>query len=486
MTEQFVIKKKDIVTACETLSSLIGPFCFYDIRDKVLFTPANGETFKENDRKEIPLRGLTVGYITGRHETLDIIAPIVTLYLEKVGEIKNLTLHTLHKYTELNFITVMSEVISSSIDIDEILCAVTRKIQEMIGVENCSVIVVDKKSDKLHLKAVSGRKINEDMWIPRGKGIAGKVVETGKAIIVDEAHKHPDFLQGGTVDIKTLLCIPLKLEDKTVGVLNLSNKKAGIFTSEDEALLASVSVMIAGAIENARLLEEKIRDEKFSAIGQMAAGIIHDIKNPMTTIKGFAGLLGDMDFSREERKEYASLIVGEVNRLVGMVEDLLAFTRGFKTKLSMEKISVERFFGELIPFIEKDLSSRSIAVISRLDYKGDFSADSERLKRVVFNISGNAREEMHEGGKFCILTRPPDEGFIEIVFADTGKGIPEDIIDAVFEPFITKGKKSGTGLGLAVTKKIIEEHGGTITAVNGNYSKMEGFEGANFVIKLPV
>jgi signal transduction histidine kinase len=486
MNGQFVIKKKDIEKTCETLSSLIGTFCFYDMKERLLFKPIGDGLFRESERMEVSVNGLPVGYITGSPENLSIIAPIIGMYIEKIQEKRSLTLHTLHKYTELNFLNSMSEFMSSSIDLDEILCAVTEKIQEMIGVENCSVMVVNKKGDRFYLKTVSGRKISEDMWIPIGKGIAGRVKETGKAILVEEAHKHPDFLSGGTLDIKNLLCIPLKVKDKTIGVLNLSNKKTGIFTSEDEALLASVSAMITGAIENARLVEEKIMDEKFAAIGQMAAGIIHDIKNPMTTIKGFAGLLGDMDFSKNERKEYAGLIVGEINRLVGMVEDLLAFTRGFKTKLSVEKISVEKFFGEVIPFIEKDFSSRNIEVIKSLDYNGDFSADLERLKRVVFNIAGNAKEEMHAGGKFCILTRAVDERFIEIVFADTGKGIPDDIIDAVFEPFVTKGKRSGTGLGLAITKKIIEEHGGTITAVNGNYTQIEGFEGANFVIKLPV
>lgn len=484
--DSLLSKKKDIEKTCENLSSIIGPFCFYDIKKRLLFRPIGDGQLRETEQREISVNGLPMGYIAGSPENLSIIKPIIGMYIEKIQELRSLTLHTLHKYTELNFLTIMSEFMSSSIDLDEILCAVTKKIQEIIGVENCSVMVVNKKGDRFHLKAISGRKVNEDMWIPRDSGIAGMVMETGKTVIVDETHKHPGFLSGGALDVKNLLCIPLKVKDKPVGVLNLSNKKTGIFTSEDEALLASVSVMIAGAIENARLVEEKIRDEKFAAIGQMAAGIIHDIKNPMTTIKGFAGLLGDMDFSKDERKEYAGLIVGEINRLTGMVEDLLAFTRGFKTKLSIEKISVERFFGEVIPFIEKDLSSRNIEVIKRLDYKDDFSADLERLKRVVFNIAGNAKEEMHAGGKFCILTRTVDERFIEIVFGDTGKGIPDDIVDTVFEPFVTKGKRSGTGLGLAITKKIIEEHGGTIIAVNGNYTEIKGFEGANFVIKLPV
>ncbi|KJR41431.1 ATP-binding region, ATPase-like domain protein, partial [Candidatus Magnetoovum chiemensis] len=118
-------------------------------------------------------------------------------------------------------------------------------------------------------------------------------------------------------------------------------------------------------------------------------------------------------------------------------------------------------------------------------YDGNIQIDAERFKRVIFNISGNAKEIMSlKGGKLLILSRLKEKG-VEIVLSDTGSGVPEDIIDTLFEPFVTKGKKTGTGIGLAVTKKIVLEHSGEIFAVNGNYSEVEGFDGANFVITLP-
>ena len=130
------------------------------------------------------------------------------------------------------------------------------------------------------------------------------------------------------------------------------------------------------------------------------------------------------------------------------------------------------------------MQARKIEVVKHAVYDGDINIDIERFKRVVFNISGNARESMHNGGRFLVLVRPAGPS-VEVVFSDDGNGVPEDILDTLFEPFITKGKKSGTGLGLAITKKIVEEHGGTIRAVNGNYSGVEGFNGANFVITVP-
>jgi signal transduction histidine kinase len=385
----------------------------------------------------------------------------------------------------MSFLAGINRIMSSSLDVYEILCAATSRVHEIISVEACSVIVPDRKTGTFVLKVISGRVVNETLDLNTGEGIAGRVLETGKSLIVNDPSEHPYFVNKGSVPIFSLMCLPLKVKDATIGILTLRNKSDSLFTSEDEALINSICIVLAEVIENARLIEEKIRDEKFAAVGQMAAGIIHDIKNPMTTIKGFAALMGDMEFTKDERKEYSGMIVKEVDRLVGMLEDLLSFTRGFKSKLEIEKIGCQAFMDSVVPYIEKDMSARNISVVTKVDFKGDIMLDVERFKRVVFNIAGNTREELHNGGRFLMLIRPAGDN-AEIVFSDTGGGIPDDIIDSLFEPFVTKGKKSGTGLGLAVTKRIVEDHGGSIRAVNGNYSGVEGFNGANFAINIPL
>lgn len=479
-----IVKKKDIQFFSDTLSSIMGRFAFYDMDGKLIYgMPEPGSTGKDNGIC-VMVEDIPSGYIYGTSKNLGGIASLMEIHLKNLYAQKTLVSHTLNKYKELSFLSEINNILSSSMDLDEILRLATKRIKEIINVENCSIMIVDTKAEKFHLKAISGRTVNEDIELNVKEGIAGRVIENGTSIISNNPPEHPDFKNIGRQRISSLLCVPLKVKDKTMGILNLSNKAGDLFTSEDESLLNSMSVMIAEAIQNTHLLEEKIKSEKFTAIGQMAAGIIHDIKNPMTTIKGFAGLLGDLDFTKEERKEYSKMIVGEVDRLVAMVEDLLAFTRGFKSKLMIEKKNMDRFFSELISFLDKDMSSRNIVLIKSLGYKDELFIDEERFKRVIYNIAGNAREVMHDGGKFLILTRVVD-GRVEMVFSDTGSGIPYDIINTVFEPFVTRGKKSGTGLGLAITKKIVEEHDGDIKAINGNYSGIEGFNGANFVISLP-
>ncbi len=479
-----IIKKKDIKFFCDTLSTIMGHFAFYSLDGRLIYGTSEAKPTYGDNGIHVMVEGDTAGYVSGTSDNLEGVASLMGIHLKNLNEQKMLVAHTLNKYKELSFLSEINNILSSSMDIDEILRLATKRIHDIIKVENCSIMIADTNVNKFHLKAISGRTVNEDIELKVKEGIAGRVIENGASIISNNPPEHPDFVNVGRQKISSLLCVPLKVKDKTLGILNLSNKSDDIFTSEDESLLNSMSVMIAEAIENTHLLEEKIKSEKFTAIGQMAAGIIHDIKNPMTTIKGFAGLLGDLEFTKEERKEYSKMIVGEVDRLVAMVEDLLAFSRGFKSKLMIEKKNMDRFFSEIISFLDKDMSARNIALIKSLGYKDELFIDEERFKRVIFNIAGNAREVMHDGGKFLILTRVVD-GRVEMVFSDTGSGIPYDIINTVFEPFVTKGKKSGTGLGLAITKKIVEEHDGNIKAINGNYSGIEGFNGANFVISLP-
>ncbi len=482
-----IIRKKDIKLICDSLSTLAGPICFYRVDGSPLYETSEFKTewHTEYERNEVIFENTLIGYFSGGAENPKAVK-LFTIALQNILEKKSLTTHALQKYKELSFLAKLNEIFSSSVDLDHILSTATQIISQEISVENCSIMVMEPKSRKFILKTAFGKVLNEESWLTGNNGgIADKVMESGNPVITNEPEKHPDFIKGGKVNIESLLCLPLKQKEKVVGVLNLSNKTKGIFTSEDESLLSSISTLIAEGIENFRLLEEKITNEKFTLIGQMAGGIIHDLKNPMAAIQGFAELLA-MELTSEERARFSDMVVKSVHKLVDMVEDLLVFSRGNKIVIVKEKTSVESFFGEIISFIESDMASKNIEVKTRLSYSGDFNIDRDRFQRAVFNISGNAKEVLASGGRFLALTRLVQPDSLEIVFSDTGEGIPDDIIDDLFEPFVTKGKKRGTGLGLAITKSMVEEHSGSIKAVNGNYSGVEGFNGANFVIRLPL
>lgn len=478
------VRRPDLAPVCASLDSLCGPFGVYTGDGRPLYesdgyvpdaaTP--GITIFSNEHGSAVLRGA--------HPGLSAASGVLRTFLAHLQEKKSLSRHALAKYKELSLISEISEILSTSADLDEVLQSIASRCKTALAASSCSIMTVDDEAGKFYLRVTAESIVNKHVWLSVSEGIAGRVLRSGKPLIVNDMAGHPDFARKEDREPTSLVCMPLRTKDRIIGVINVSNKQGNVFTSEDESLLVAIAAMVAGALEAWRLVEEKIKNEKFAAIGQMAAGIIHDIKNPLATVKGFAGLLADFDFSKDERKQYGGMIVSEVDRLVAMLEDLLAFARGFKSTMSPELTHLDPYLAELVSFLTPDFSARGIVIDADIRTVAPVMLDRERFKRVVFNIAGNAREAMHNGGRLLVLARAVDNA-IEIVFADTGPGIPEDILGSLFDPFVTRGKKSGTGLGLAVSRKIVEELGGTIRAVNGGYSGIGDFQGANIIIRLP-
>ena len=230
--------------------------------------------------------------------------------------------------------------------------------------------------------------------------------------------------------------------------------------------------------EMAKRLAEARDQERLAFIGRMAAGIVHDIKNPLTSIKGFTELLAATD-SPDERKEFAGIVAEDTNRILSMVQELLDFSRGRAADLDLTPTSLRSFLSQLEPTIRRDMEPAGIEVASTLIEDAWVRLDAARMTRVIMNIASNAREAMQAGGgSFSMQTRRAGEHVL-LVLQDTGPGIPEEIADSLFEPFVTRTKEHGTGLGLAVCKQIVEAHGGTIRLDPGSQ------KGARFVIELP-
>jgi signal transduction histidine kinase len=481
------IRRHDVLQVCDSLRPLCEPFGVYGIDGQPLYETDGFACDSATPRLDLfrDEAGTGAVVLRGSHPRLPEAAALLTIFLTQLKEKKALSGHALAKYKELSLIGEISEILSTSAELDDVLLSIAARCKTALRASSCSIMTAEEESGTFFLRVTDGRVVNDRSWMSTSEGIAGRVYRTGKALIVNDMRNHPDQARGGDWELKSLICMPLRTKDRIIGVINVSNRRGDLFTSEDESLMVAISAMVAGAIESWRLVEEKIKNEKFAALGQMAAGIIHDIKNPMATIKGFAGLLADLDFSKEERKQYGGMIVSEVDRLVAMVEDLLAFTRGFRSTMSPEATQLGSYLTEVAAYLEADFAARGIVVEADIRTPCVILLDRERFKRVIFNLTGNAREAMHDGGRLLILARPA-EGEAEIVFSDTGPGIPEDILGSLFDPFVTRGKKSGTGLGLAVSKKIVEELGGTIRALNGRYSGVDDFNGANIIIRLPL
>ncbi|MBL8022620.1 MAG: sensor histidine kinase [Leptospirales bacterium] len=229
--------------------------------------------------------------------------------------------------------------------------------------------------------------------------------------------------------------------------------------------------------EALRLEKELVAQQRMAAVGSMAAGIAHDFKNPIGVIMGLAEMAEDDSISRDERLEYLRIIGQESKRLASMVQDVMDYSRG---SMTTEKKAVD--LAEYLVNAERSLkpyfADKGVHFEIKRECAGQIAIDPDRFLRVLINIAGNAADVLSREGRFHIRVRQ-DGAFVVFELEDNGPGIPESIRSTLFEPFVTLGKSHGTGLGMAITKSMVEAHGGRIS-----FTTQAGI-GTRFVIAIP-
>ncbi len=226
-----------------------------------------------------------------------------------------------------------------------------------------------------------------------------------------------------------------------------------------------------------RVIQELLRQERLTTLGKLAGTVIHDLKGPIGAVKGYLELLARENVSNEDRITFVGIIKKEVDRLLGMVQELLEFSRG-KSSYQIIKTDISLLMMEILVLFEKELKDKNITMEKHLGENLYASIDPQKTKRAIINIINNAIEAMENGGTLLISTEKTDKE-VEIKIKDTGKGMDTETLAHLFEPFFTKGKAKGTGLGSAITKKIIEEEDGKIDV------ESIPAQGTTFTIKFP-
>ena len=232
-------------------------------------------------------------------------------------------------------------------------------------------------------------------------------------------------------------------------------------------------------IFNQKYLEEVVQAERFSLVGRVAGSIIHDLKNPLTTI-GLAAELADMEGVRPEvRHEACASISRQSARIMNMINELLDFSRGSRTSLLLSPRDFGAFVAEVLEEIGPQAEDRGVSIETENEPPSvSINIDPTRLARVFFNLINNSLDAMPHGGRIVLRFRLAGTEVITEV-EDTGPGIAPEIAERLFEAFATYGKSNGTGLGLSICRRIVEDHGGKIACVR------EPDRGAIFVITLP-
>ncbi|WP_303849757.1 PAS domain-containing sensor histidine kinase [Seleniivibrio woodruffii] len=282
-----------------------------------------------------------------------------------------------------------------------------------------------------------------------------------------------------------VLVSSLGIGGKPIGVLMVC--KPTYSRADKDALrlfgnICSLSIEYFRAVKQLELVRSELDEAKrissnndnLLQIGSLSATVAHELKNPLIAIGGFAKRVEQAGGLSEDQHHWISIVQSEVNRLEKIVGDILSYTK--RVELEYEKINLVQFTEEVIQFLKNCLSFEQINIVVNIGNGMYVDADRGLLQQVLMNLVTNAVQEMKKGGDL-IITASESKNYVTVSVADTGHGVAAELREKIFEPFFTN-KKEGTGLGLALCKKIMRAHDGDIYVSDAQ-------RGAVFTLLLP-
>jgi len=208
-----------------------------------------------------------------------------------------------------------------------------------------------------------------------------------------------------------------------------------------------------------KTFEQLLQAEKLSSLGELSAGIVHEVRNPLAAIKGAVEILEDELAENSPRREFANLAKKEVERLDKLVGEFLRFAR--PAKLAFVAANLNEIAESVISLVENQAASQSVVIEKNLGENLPLvSVDAEQIKQVLLNLAINSLQAMPNNGQLIFRTSESEE-FCACEIIDTGNGIEAEVMPKIFDPFFTT-KEKGVGLGLSIAHKIVAQHGGKL------------------------
>jgi len=273
------------------------------------------------------------------------------------------------------------------------------------------------------------------------------------------------------------LVVPIESKGRRLGNLFLGPKLSGdSFSPEDINLLKTLASQVAVAIENIQLYQKLLRSENLAALGTMAAGMAHEVKNPLAAIKGMTQVLPENLDDKKFIQDYTEVVTRQLDRINRIVENLLKVGR--TPKLEKKAVEVNNLINEALDLYANLCRKQGVEVNRKLLPLTRVFADPDQLQQVFTNLILNAIQAMPAGGSLTVDSQERDN-LVVIKVTDTGLGIPADKLDKIFDPFYSL-KEEGTGLGLFTAYRIVQEHGGTMDV------ESQEKKGTTFTLCLPI
>jgi len=382
---------------------------------------------------------------------------------------------------QLERINEAAKLVNSNIKIDDVLKNIVDVAVDLTEADRGTLYLVTKEKNELWSKIAMGSE-SKEIKLKMGEGIAGWVAEKGETLNIEDAQVDERFNVAFDISsgykTKSILCFPIKNKnEEVVGVLQLLNSSNDVFSKEDEDFLSALSTHAALALQNADLVEQLLKSERISSLGKMANFLINDIKKPILVSKRYAEHLKNKELDEDVIK-VIDMLLEQLNNIADLVQSTSSYSDS-QTILRSSNIGINELLEDYVNRVDSYVRSMNCMIETKFDDDVNVKIDSKEFFQCFNHLIKNACDAMPEGGTINIDTKKAEDKIL-LTVKDYGLGISESLHDKIFEPFMSHGKREGTGLGLSVTKKIIEEHGGTISV------KSELGEGATFLVTLPI
>jgi signal transduction histidine kinase len=405
---------------------------------------------------------------------------------------------------ELKALGEVGRAVSSTLDLETVLATIVSQASQLTGTDGGAIYGYDADAEEFHLRATQNLdpelvELLRSTIIRKGEGAMGRMAATR------EPTQIPDILQDSMyrarvretvlrTGYRALLAVPLLREDQIIGGLVVNRRSPGEFAPEVIELLRTFAAQSTLAIQNARLfqeLEEKSRQLQVADRhkSEFLASMSHELRTPLNAVIGFSEVLLDRMFGELNPKqdEYLQDILTSGRHLLSLINDILDLAKieAGRMELEVAGFHLPQAIDNSITLVRERAARRAITLGVEVDPRlGEIKGDERKVKQVLLNLLSNAIKFTPEGGQVGVQARLAD-GFAEISVTDTGVGIAPEDHEAVFEEFRQVGsdyakKHEGTGLGLTLSRRFVELHGGKI------WVKSQLGEGATFTFTLPV
>ena len=403
------------------------------------------------------------------------------------------------RVSHLNVVRETALDISGDLDRSKLLQRIHARIVAMMRCSESVIGLIDEKEEVVRFIEPTGRWFDLNAEIPYWEGVIGRVAATGKTLIIPDYSSWSGKLRAPQLqNLATAAGVPLNWMGQVMGVLVIADDQPGrVFTEDEIQLLELLAPQVAISIRNAQLYKELgerieaqrraesqlLRSARLAALGEMAAGVAHELNNPLTTVAGFVELILEELPKDLPQREELELVLAEARRAHTVVRRMLDFAR--QSEFMRSQVAMNNLVEETIALIQHQVQSSGVLIHNDLENGlPEIYADPNQMKQVILNLIQNALQAMPEGGELFIESRRQSNSGndgVALAFRDNGEGIPANIIDRLFEPFFTtRPVGKGTGLGLSVIYGIVTDHGGHIDV------ESQPGQGSCFTVWLPV